>query len=132
MRLQLHSKRVQASLGEVSFQTLQTQLTGNIAIVVMMCLPGPQNQPIDEPVPQKQASQRIDENLATKQAIPFTNPDRGTDSSQDINVHRRHQQAWKEMRQNSPTKLLARNGDLPVYPKNQRRDHTPGPPQRER
>src|SRR5215831_5399151 len=36
------------------------------------------------------------------------------------------------MRQNPPGELLARNGDPPVRPKNQRGDQAPGPPLRKR
>src|SRR5215470_3300779 len=130
MRIQLHSKRVQTSLGKVFFQTLQTQLTGYIVIVIAICLPGSQNQPIVEPVPEKQASQRIDKNPNARQAIPFSNPKRGAKRPQKINVHGRHQQARKEMRQNSPGKLLVGSGNLPVNPKNERCEQTPRPPQR--
>src|SRR5262249_7387379 len=132
MWVQLHSKRVQTSLGEVFFQTLQSQLIGNIAIVILICLPGSQNQPIVEPVPEKEASQRIDKKPDTKQAIPFSNPERGAKRPQKVGVCRRHQQARKEMRQNSSAKLFAGNGDLPVHPKNERCDNTPGPPERQR
>src|SRR5215510_12040467 len=74
MWIQLHSKRVQTSLGEVLFQTLQTQFSGNIVIVIVICLPASQNQPIDEPVPEKHASQRIDKKADTRPAIPLNNP----------------------------------------------------------
>ena len=36
------------------------------------------------------------------------------------------------MRQNSPGELLIGDWDLPVRPKNERCDDTPGPPERER
>src|SRR5277367_2358119 len=122
MRLQLHSKRVQTSLGEVPFQPLQAQLTGNIVLVIVMCLPGSQNQPIDEPVPEKHASQRIGKNPDTSKAAPFIHPEGGANCPQKINVHRRHQQAGKQMRENSSGKLLAGIGDLPVHPKDERCD----------
>src|SRR5437660_853609 len=126
MRIQLHSKRVQASLGKVFFQTLQTQLTGNIVIVIAICLPGSQNQPIDEPVPKKQASQRIDKNSDTRQAIPFSNPERGAKHPQKINVHRRHQQARKEMRQNSSGKLSSSSAMLRLGSARSEAGHTRG------
>src|SRR3954447_10704653 len=75
MRIQLHPKRIQTSLGEAFFQALKTQLTGKVVIVVAVCLPGPQDQPVYKPVPKKQASQRVEEKPDTEHAIPFSNPE---------------------------------------------------------
>jgi len=46
MRIELHPKRRSDELGEAFFQTLQTQLTGNIVIVIAIRLGGSQDQPI--------------------------------------------------------------------------------------
>src|SRR5262249_15827575 len=69
MRIQLHSKRVQTRLGQVLFQALQAQLTGNKVIVIAMRLPGSENQPINEPVPEKHALQRGGKEPDVEQAI---------------------------------------------------------------
>src|SRR5215467_11146984 len=130
MWIQLHSKPVQTSLGETFFQTLQTQLTSNIVIVIPICSPGSQNQPIGDPVPEKHALQGIDKDPDIEQAMPFTNAEHGAKARQNINVQRRDQKARKEMPQNSPGKFLAGNGDVPVHPKYERREQAPGPPYR--
>src|ERR1041384_4026446 len=114
MRIQLHSKRVQTSLREVFLQTLQTHLSGNIVIVIVICLPGAQNQPIDEPVPEKHAPQRLDKKPDSSQAIPFTNSERGAYRPQEINIHSRHKRARKKRPQTPPPRLLAERGVLPL------------------
>src|SRR5579883_504659 len=132
MRIQLHSKRIQTSLGEVFFQTLEAQLGGKVAIVIAICLPRSEDQPVNEPVPDEHSSQRIEKKTETKQAVPLADPECGANCSQEIDVHGRHQQAREEMGQNSPGELSGGNGNPPVGPKNERRGYTPRPPQSER
>src|SRR5580698_10513227 len=86
MRIELHSERVKTSLGEVHFETLETQHSGNIVIVIAICLPGSQNQPVDEPVPEKHALQRINQKPDARQPTPLTHPERGANCLQKIDV----------------------------------------------
>jgi hypothetical protein len=74
----------------------------------------------------------MDKKADTYQATPFTDAEDSANHPQKINVHTDHQQARKEMRQNSSGKLLAGNGNLPIHRKNQRCDYTPRPPKRKR
>src|SRR4051794_18989679 len=93
------------------FQALKTQLTGKVVIVVAVCLPSPQDQPVYEPVPKEQASRRVEEKPDTEHAIPFSKPERGANRPQNINVHRGHEQARKKMRQDASGKLFDGNRD---------------------
>src|SRR3954447_20738248 len=131
MRIQLHSKRVQTSLREAFLQAFEPQLTRKVVIVITIRLPRAQYEPVNEPVPEKQSSQRIEKNPDTKHATPFVTTEGGTHRSQKVNVYTRRQQARKKMRQKSSGKLLAGNRDLPVRPKDERCDDAPGPPERQ-
>src|SRR3954452_3088633 len=87
MRIQLHSKRVQTSITEAFLQALEAQLTGKVMIVIAICLPSSQDQPIVEPVPEKQALQRIEEKLDAEHALPIIDPERGANCPQQVNAH---------------------------------------------
>ena len=68
-------------------QTLETQLTDDVVFVIAIGLPGSEDQPVVEPVPEKHASQRSDEHSDTRQAIPFNKPERGANRTQKVNIH---------------------------------------------
>src|SRR5215469_7566189 len=132
MRIQLHSQCVQTRLGEVSFKALQTQLTSNVAIVVLIRLPGSQNQPIIEPVPEKHVLERAKEKRDARKAIPSNESERRTNRSQKINVHRCQKQAWKKMRKHPSGEVLPGDGNQPVRPNDEGCNQSPGPPYRQR
>src|SRR5580704_9859624 len=131
MRLQLHPKGIQASLGKLPFQTLHAQLAGEVTPIVPKRLPAAGDQPVDKPVPQEHSS-RVTKKVGIKQNLPYANPDQGTNGGGQVNEGGGEEQAQNQMSHGSARQLLTRKGQAAVDGDNPWRQQPPGPPLRQR
>src|SRR5215831_15884747 len=93
MRVQLHAQRVQASFRELPLESFAGKLARKIAPIVLISLPGADNDPINEPVPQEHAAQCIRKRLRIAQSRQGTEAQERFDCEKNVDEQRSEKQA---------------------------------------